>query len=249
MSRRCDIFNLAFHRRTNILRPVGDTSKPEDICLECMAEGASDTAKYRREQYGLYQVPGFTPSTTRHTTRLDIYQKRRSGLARRSLVAPCGMQHIPRDTMVSTFAAALNAYAHATSTPDEPAVAATAPVPTEPAAAPADAAVASTATTQQPSPTAATTVSTSTTDGDVDNHSGTGDAQPTAIALPDANDGGRSRWLRMAAMPLPELTRALQASDPAQPTVATRAAIKSVHFLPTRVSCRVVRLTLLCACA
>jgi len=66
VSRRCDIFNLAFHRRTNILRPVGDTSKPEDICLECMAEGASDTAKYRREQYGLYQVPWATPSTTRH---------------------------------------------------------------------------------------------------------------------------------------------------------------------------------------
>jgi hypothetical protein len=138
------------------------------------------------------------------------------------------MQHIPRDKMVSTFAAALNAYAHATSTPDEPAVAATAPAPTEPAAAPADAAA---ATTQQPSPTAATTASTITADGDVDNHSGTGDAQPTAIALPDADDGGRSRWLRMAAMPLPELARALQASDPAQPTVATRAAIKSVRFM------------------
>lgn len=38
------------------MRPVGDTSKPEDICLECMAEGASDSAKYRREQYGIYEV-------------------------------------------------------------------------------------------------------------------------------------------------------------------------------------------------
>jgi hypothetical protein len=64
---RCDIFNLAFHRRTNILRPAGDTSNAEDICLECMAEGASDTKKYHREQYGLYQVRSQIWLTQAHT--------------------------------------------------------------------------------------------------------------------------------------------------------------------------------------
>jgi len=52
---KCDIFNLAFHRRTNILRAVTDNARPEDICLDCVAEGANDVARYRREQYGLYE--------------------------------------------------------------------------------------------------------------------------------------------------------------------------------------------------